>query len=346
MKESRENTRLDESLLPTPAGYRKKKRTLCVGLDIAWFGGAKNDPSSHYDFLAVALLDSELYVQEVDCLRIELNNHDLDAEQTAAGLNELIKQYCVKADQIVLAVDAPLQAAFRGLPVRKSIPTKGTVKRRACETYLNCKRKIIDDASGGAKGWHPNIQPGAPLAPRVMSLLSNLSSTFELWTRENSEHQKLIIECFPAEAIWGAKRLGWFADNVRASTAKEYKKQKGKRLTATEVTALVETVLLPFGRVCKGDFWKNQVVAIVLEKILKDKSACWKVEDSYQGGKMLDDVVDTLICLATAISYTAGSAHVWQDLNFPEDGHIIGPGRMQELLAGRIGPSTPLSQGI
>ena len=56
---------------------------------------------------------------------------------------------------------------------------------------------------------------------------------------------------------------------------------------------------------------------------------------------MLDDVVDSLICLATAISYSAGLAHVWQDLNQPLDGHIIGPGSMQELHTGVTSVSAP-----
>ena len=42
---------------------------------------------------------------------------------------------------------------------------------------------------------------------------------------------------------------------------------------------------------------------------------------------MLDDVVDTMLCLAVAIAYSNGIAHLWFDEEFPDDGHIIGPGR-------------------
>ena len=333
MKTSRQGAKLDNSVLPSPTGYREPKRTLCIGLDLAWFGGSKNDPRSRYDFLAVALLGSGSDVEEAECLRVPLPNHDLDAEETVTGLKNLMKKYDAKADRVVLAVDAPLQAAIRGLPVRKPIPKTDSVKRRACEAYLNCKRKSIDNAAGGAKGWHPNIQPGAPLAPRVESLLKKLGGTLKPWTREKAQNGKLIIECFPAEAIWSAKRMGWFATNIGASKAKEYKNQKGKRLTFEKVTKLVVAVLSPFGKVCKGNLWDKRIVSKVLDAILTDRD--WKRNDRYPGGKMLDDVVDSLMCLATAISYAAGDAHVWQDLNHPSDGHIIGPGTMQELVTGK-----------
>ena len=331
MKNPQSTSGLDKSLLPLQVGYKEPKATLCIGLDVAWFGGSKSDPRSRYDFLAVALISQQFEVLACDCLRVFLNDRDLDAENTVTGLKTLINKYEARADRIVLAIDAPLQAALTGLPVRKPKPDKGTVKRRACEAYLNCKRKSIDEASGGAKGWHPNIQPGAPLAPRVESLLRMLSSTFEIWTPGNAEHPTLIVECFPAEALWSAKRSAWFTDNISASKAKAYKTQKGKRLTAKQVSELVETVLLPFGNVCKKGGWKDQIVSSVLTKIFEDSGDSWKQGEHYPGGKMLDDVVDSLICLATAIGYASGNAHVWQDLNHLEDGHIIGPSNMQQL---------------
>ena len=100
MKNSGHNTKIDRSLLPSPVGYQEKRPTLCIGLDIAWFGGSRNDPSSRYDFLAIALIDSNLRVKKVDCLRIHLENHDLDAENTFAELIALIEKYKA-ADRIV-----------------------------------------------------------------------------------------------------------------------------------------------------------------------------------------------------------------------------------------------------
>lgn len=44
------------------------------------------------------------------------------------------------------------------------------------------------------------------------------------------------------------------------------------------------------------------------------------------GGKFLDDVISTMICLATSFCYVHGIAHVWYDPHQAGDGHIIGPG--------------------
>ena len=155
----------DKSNLPTSIGYLERATTLCIGLDVAWFGGSKKDPSSRYDFLAAAVIDSQWTVHDVDCIRIPLKNHDLDGTQTALGLKSLVDRFRSRKARIVLAIDAPLQAVTGRLPTRQPIPEKGQVKRRACEEYLNCKRKNIDTAFGGAKGWHPNIQPGARSLP-------------------------------------------------------------------------------------------------------------------------------------------------------------------------------------
>jgi hypothetical protein len=52
----------------------------------------------------------------------------------------------------------------------------------------------------------------------------------------------------------------------------------------------------------------------------------WQTNGVYRGGKLLDDVVDTMICLATSLSYAKRNAHVWHDSTHPDDGHIVGPG--------------------
>jgi hypothetical protein len=97
-----------------------------------------------------------------------------------------------------------------------------------------------------------------------------------------------------------------------------------------KVRGLVEAALLPFKKVCKDQFWKTHVVEIVLEKMLADH--VWKRNEVYADCKMLDAVVDSMISLATAISYTSGNAQVWQDQDRPDGGHIIGAGKFQELL--------------
>ena len=70
----------------------------------------------------------------------------------------------------------------------------------------------------------------------------------------------------------------------------------------------------------------------MLAEILVDEE--WRKGENYPGGKMLDDVVDSMLCLATAISYTSDNAHVWHDLKHPKDGHIIGPGNTRQTPTG------------
>jgi hypothetical protein len=50
----------------------------------------------------------------------------------------------------------------------------------------------------------------------------------------------------------------------------------------------------------------------------------WQRNGNYRGRKLLNDVIDTMICLATSFSYVHGIAHVWYDPHQTDAGHIIG----------------------
>ena len=256
---------------------------------------------------------------------MSLVDRDSDARLTGDAIFELLEQNKDMYERVVFAVDAPLQAKHRhNLPVRQSLPVKGSVERRACDEVLSRSRIAMDKEAGGARGWHPNIQPGAPVAPRINALINRLKPDFEIWTPEKAGSDKLVIECFPAEAIWAANRLGWFGGDSSAEQIKSYKKQKGKLLNESQVVELVKKVLGPFEKVYEIGLWRN-LVDQLLESILDDEQ--WKKDGMYPGGKMLDDVVDTMLCLAVAIAYSNGTAHLWFDEEVPDDGHIIGPGR-------------------
>jgi hypothetical protein len=331
MKDTTKRTIMDTSLLPADTGFKDNVTTLCIGLDFAWFGGSSNDATSQYDFLAAVLIGPDRTDSQLKCDRIPLLNRDPSAEATSAAVKRLVDGYEGDAKRIVIAIDAPLQTN-RQLPERTPLPKKGSVQRRACDTHLSDRRKRIDKFYGGAAGWHPNVQPGAPLPRRLQILLKSLSSLYEIkpWTAMTSQINKLAIECFPAEAIWAVKRLNQFPEKFTAPVVKAYKDQSGSRLTATQVRDLVETVLLEGFKVPSGapDVWPR-LVEDVLAWMQNDQK--WRVGNFYRGGKMLDDVVDSMICLATAISYAKNSAHVWQDAKQTDDGHIIGPGRFAQV---------------
>lgn len=297
---------------------------LCIGLDIAWFGGSKNDKDSQYDCLSAVLISSQDKDPVFNLSRIPLENRDLDSACLLAAIDNLLENYREQY-RIIFALDAPIQAIDRRLPLRKSVPSKGTVKRRACENYLDTKRKEIEGNTRGNGEWRPNIQPGAPLAPRVTSLLNGLQErSFSLWTDKNKNAEKLVIECFPSEAIWATKQMGHYPDSATATCVKSYKKQKGILLSNEQVVPLVHGVLDAFVSVSGNSALWPILVDQTISWMLNEKT--WHKNGVYRGGKLLDDVVDTMICLATSLSYAYDQAHVWQDPEEPDDGHIIGPG--------------------
>jgi hypothetical protein len=148
---------------------------------------------------------------------------------------------------------------------------------------------------------------------------------FVLWSPETRNAERSVIECFPAEAIWSVKRQSCYDPQLTAACVKAYKKQKGRCLTGLQVQELMPNALGAFAAP-SGDarHWATMLEAGMVW-MLEDQTWCLK-DGYYRGGKLLDDVVDTLICLATSLSWARGRAHVWQDPTRPDDGHIIGPG--------------------
>lgn len=308
---------------------------LCIGLDIAWFGGSAGDRDSQYDCLAWALLNRFPYQPfslTAHLERIALQNRDRDASQLLRAVGALLERHS-EAGRVVFAIDAPIQAEHRPtLPVRAAPPPLGTIEQRACEVFLSQERQRIDRAAGGANNWHPNIQSGAPLAARVMHLLAGLDRLgFRLWKAADRAAVRLVIECFPAEAIWAMKRLNRFETALTAAEVKCYKDQRRNTLTAQQVADLTHTVLDGFA----ADSGHSAVWTVLVEHAIDwmCSDATWRNSpDAYRGGKLLDDVVDSMICLATSLSYAHGRHHVWQDHTCPDDGHIIGPGNLDALL--------------
>jgi len=235
--------------------------------------------------------------------RIPLPDRDPYAKAMLSALESLIMDNPRK--KVLLALDAPIQAVRRpNLPeFRPPCLRPGEVERRACEEVLGSARMRIDQAVGGSNGWHPNIQPGAPLASRVHALVTALQGKgFSLWLPERHEVKRLVIECFPAEAIWAMKRLGGYRDELTVDCAKAYKRQQRRRLSAVQVEFLMHSALDGFASYV--DNW-DRIVASAIDSLLADVT--WQVEGCYH-------------------------AHVWFDEQCPEDGHIIGPGLPDPIM--------------
>jgi hypothetical protein len=307
-------------------GFVQRRQTLCIGLDLAWHGGSANDRSSQFDFLAAAVVNERGVILGTHLKRIALLNRDPDGSLTAGAVKDLIADSGSVDSRIILAIDAPLQTNQVNI----------SKQYRACERHFSTHRKWIDKRAGGSNGWHPNLQPGALLTERVKMVLHQLQQElgFQLWLGAEDSSDRVVIECFPAEAIWAAKRMGYYPESFTSTRVKAYKAHKGCNLTVTQVRSLVEDVLLdgfkfstqtPQAWVCLVE----ELLTWMLNEQPKGKDGLYRV------GKWLDDAVDSTLCLSTAICYALNRAHVWQDQDNPTDGHIIGPGLMQELLTGR-----------
>jgi predicted RNase H-like nuclease len=142
---------------------------------------------------------------------------------------------------------------------------------------------------------------------------------------------KLVIECFPAEAIWAMKRLNRFPEEHTAAMVKSYKNQEGSTLTGQQVAALTCNVLNGFAADSGYPAAWSVLVEHAIDWMCSD-ATLQEAPGQYRGGKLLDDVVDSMICLATSLSYAHGRHHVWQDIGRRDDGHIIGPGSLCALL--------------
>ena len=336
----------------------KTPPTLCIGLDIAWFGGQEKIKESQYDCISWDILngrsESGLEKERIPLkTRDSQERRDPDAEDTFAVLKRLFDKRAKNGTRIILAIDAPIQAADRNppLPERQSKREKRNegepkkVKWRACEHRLKEALEPISEAKDVCDCWHPSPQPGAPLAPRVERLLTKLvGEGFVLWTPQERDSTKLIIECYPHEAIWAAKCQDGYLPNLSFACVNTYKRLAERRqahrlLDEKRIYRLVSNVLGGFSRVSGDAKHWNQLVQEAIDWFIDDDEPGWRDKNwqdngLYRGGKLLDDPVDSVICLAVALSYARGCAHVWrkdpQKAPTPEspedDGHIIGPG--------------------
>ena len=307
------------SFLPPACGLREFRSTLCIGLDIAWFGGSKGNPDSQFDCVVAAVVGPDPKTTRIDIQRVPLIGRDLDATLTANAIGEVIDRFAQEVESVILAVDAPLLST-------QVIPPGRQRAWRTSDRALSDARQAVDQFVGGSNGWHPTLQPGAPLAPRVIQLIKTLESQhgFTLWRGESERHERLAIEVFPSEAIWALKRLGGYANHQSADAIRSYKKLKGMRLNESQVRDLVRSVLAPVGPIIDYDEGWQLLLESALSWMMADPS--WGQAGIFRGGKLLDDVIDSLLCLAAAVGYAKGESHVYMNPLNPDDGHIIGPG--------------------
>ena len=304
-----------------PCGHPDFKTTLCIGLDLAWFGGSVGNPDSQHDYLLSCILSPNPLDTQLLIERLKLIDRDPSADIISTAIEAVIAKNAAHVERVVLAVDAPLQTT--------TILSAGQTKAwRAADRAFSAIRQGIDRQWGGSRGWQPTLQPGAPIPPRVKALTERMMERlgFNLWEPHLAHSPRLLFETFPSEALWAFKRLGAYPTVDRGHELRRYKKLRKELLSDNDILDWLTTLLMPAEPLihCEG-IWRDLVT----------QAAHWllgtfrpNAEGRYRVGKFFDDLIDTLFCLATAISYAKGHAHVFMDLDAPRDGHMIGPGAL------------------
>jgi len=317
----------------TPTKSYQGDLVLCLGLDLAWWGGSSGDPDSQYDALTSVVPGDERGNPQFQRVTLSANPHpnqfapncDPDATAILGAIEKVIEQR--PASKVVLAVDAPLIAAARSLPPRSKLATGGALARRQPENALAAAM------AAGPAAWRQvcHIQPGAPLCPRVTALVGGLTSKcgFRLYDPDApGMPDRLLIECFPSEAIWALGCLQHYGD-ITPDQACQYKSKNLKTrsqpwyvLAAAvhhNLAGFSPAIGLPAASVHRWIL--NAAATLLTDPRLLDEA---KVD--LLAGKLFDDVVDALNCLFTAVALSQNAAHIWRGTN-ADDGHIIGPGR-------------------
>ncbi|MEI7768037.1 MAG: hypothetical protein WCJ97_11445 [Phycisphaerae bacterium] len=317
-----------------PAGWKQPQRhVLCIGLDLAWFGGSRGDRNSQYDCLTYLVLDNDndndndKGISSFGLKRVALGrkltekgnpyaNCDPAAELLLEAIDSLVKLWPDHA--CVLAIDAPLQASSPPHPPRHIKQKKGDCRHRACETLLQAACGLH------ARRWMPMIQPGAPLTQRVIALMAGLGQNgFTVFPKES---KKLVIECFPREAQWSAAVRNGYGE-LTPLESRLYKTCGNDLLPIHLYTRFAVDALVGLGLVSGiGRGYWNQIICELLKSLSGD--ALWITQKTGygRGGKLFDDAVDATIALSVAVAFACDQAHVWIDGN-GADGHIIGPGQ-------------------
>jgi hypothetical protein len=310
-------------------------RTVCLGMDLAWWGGQPREKASCWDALVGHEVGSLTpWHQRID-LRAAPNaaaktdpcvpNYDASADLLVEALGkELRRLQDAGASRFLLAIDAPLTTTQGSLPPRPRAAKEGETVGlpRSCDLLVNQTKRAL------AGPWQRavQIQPGAPLCPRVGRLVERITGDlgFTCWdgqTPLNALPERTLIEIFPAEAIW-ALGVGGFFNRDAPDSIRLYKCLEGSHVTREDASAWASRPLNGFVPLLKGIL----DVAPAIETLVE-----WACEDATPDGtlvltKRYDDLVDSGIAWLTALSFLHGDSHVFVAPD--SDGHIVGPSKL------------------
>ena len=191
--------------------------------------------------------------------------------------------------KIVVALDAPLLASNRALPQRKKSQKAGEVERRDCDRTWAARMML------SPSGWRNiNIQPGAPLPPRIGAVVEKVTAEgFRLFLNPSSPvHDRLLIECFPNEVIWSAGVIGHCAAHT-FDTMTAYKRMgKSRTVLPLEILERVcDYTLRPCLNLAglNAEHW----LSVFWGWLSSDRLFASDAEG--QTGKCFDDAIDSML---------------------------------------------------
>lgn len=310
---------------------------LCLGVDVAWWGGggAPSDSMSRTETIAYAMrVDgkwSELHLKRVD-LNSSYNkdadnytpNSDPKAELLVKEINGIVQSKNRLNDVVVLALDMPILA----IDGKMGRPKKSYAKAEKGGKHRQCDQKWMETKAQSPARWrNVNILPGAPIAPRIKALISQLEKNgFCVFGKSSKLGNRIVFECFPNEILWSSGVLD-LAEGLTFKTLQLYK-SIGKNK-------------VPLPEQIFHALWKLPVKrALRIAGLPEDKITCWQnqfakwlISDQTLDaatkigltGKKFDDAIDSVLSLSAVVGFVEGHAHIHLG-DDSKDGHIIGPG--------------------
>lgn len=317
--------------------------TLCIGVDITWWGGQRRSRASQRDTIVAAIIspvaDEELVIRAADLSQATNHlaaqrtepNRDPHGEVFLRELSSVLDTYSGRYERCILALDAPLQCQRRSNQrVRKKCYAKGEkseiVQRGADESIATAKAKQVAQL----RIWNARlqVQPGSPIPVRIERILRKLSTDLEftIFGEQRSPTSRQIIEIFPSEAIWSLGVLGHFGD-ANPADFRLYK-QKG-RLTVADAMQQASLPLNGFSSLlAPGHGIPSLPISAWIRQLATH--ACFpppaRGEVTHvRKGKAFDDPIDSGLAFLTAVSFALGCHHLH---GAGTDGTIVGPGLM------------------
>jgi hypothetical protein len=334
-------TNRPEAIKWTTAGCGVEGDVLCVGVDVAWWGGQEGDRSSQSECLAAtARIDNEWTDLLIERIALKENpaarnnlaiaNADPDAEDLATAIIGVVERFRASHRSelsVVLGLDVPLLVsdAHSQLPPPERIADRGSREMRGADAAWTLAQAPTPPT------WHGfNVMPGAPIPPRVAKLAQILTERWG-WTIARfpleSTPTNLVIEVFPNEVLWSAGVMG-HAARLDGRTLRAYKSLGKRQITLPSdalISACTHTAMAAMRAAAIGEACSRRWLNAIIERLRGD--GILDPQGSMIGvpGKPLDDCIDSFLSLMACVSFANGTAHVHQGAD-SSDGHIVGPG--------------------